>query len=78
MGTQSHSAVTGRDCVPCGGPCRQPFKLKPVPVNYPFMNADAIAATQPDETPQDPPRRPRRRQHRMAPFEHHDPAVEAS
>jgi len=61
MTAHSHSAVTRGECAVCGGPCREPFRLAPVPANYPFMSAAAIAATQPPEPVADPPRQRARR-----------------
>lgn len=56
MTAHSHSAVTRGECAVCGGPCQEPFRLPPMPDNYPFMSAAAIAATQPAEPVAVPPR----------------------
>lgn len=73
MSTQSPHAVTGGDCVLCDGPCREPFKLDPVPTNYPFMSAAHIAATQTPAAEEAPVLRQRAsRLDRMRRPEHHD------
>jgi len=59
MSTHSHLAVTRGGCVLCGGPCREPMKVGPIHDNYPFMNPEAIASTQPVEQAPEPRSRPR-------------------
>lgn len=53
-----HSDAATKECWVCGGPCREPFHLPPVPLSYPFMNMEAKMATHP--TPEPTPARERR------------------
>jgi hypothetical protein len=46
-----------------------PFTLAPVPEDYPFMNAEAIEATQPMLGPERPGRMARRGNHARRPGE---------
>ena len=57
-----HADAATEACWVCGGPCRAPFRLPPIPLSYPFMSQEAIMATHPAPDPQpDQVRRGRRR-----------------
>lgn len=48
-------AATPADCLICGGPCREPFKLPPIHDRYPFLPPEVIAMTQQRHEPEPEP-----------------------
>lgn len=55
-------AVTGKGCVICDGPCKEPWELPEVHPEYPFLPKEVVDAMQPAEpvAPQPEPKRSRK------------------